>query len=152
MTNPLITGADKKSAYPKRPFPVKLLIWVFAFWSLLGWLRFIRTMMDRELVLELLPVGIFIFLIASGLVEGLLAFPVMWGLWCGLPWARTLTWALAVVYPSIYWFERQVLWQDPASQGNWLFMLILTLLWFGLVVWALNAPNSREYFGRTGSG
>ncbi len=49
---------------------MRLLIYAFAFWSLLGWLRFFRTIMERELVLEVLSGGLFVYLIVAGLFWG----------------------------------------------------------------------------------
>ena len=125
---------------------MRLLTYAFAFWSLLGWLRFSRAIMERELVLEVVSVEIFIYLIVAGLFWGAAALPVIWGLvrrWC---WTKPLTWVVAVLFPAIYWFERQVLWRDQDAQGNWLFMLFLTLFWFGLTGWALQSKPGREYF------
>ena len=146
MSNKINPSSSPNSIHPKRPFSVRLLGYAFAFWSLLGWLRFIRAVMERELVLEILSKGIFVYLVATGLFWGVAALPVIWGLvrrWC---WTKLLTWVAAVLFPAIYWFERLVLWRDQDAQGNWLFMLLLTLFWFGLAVWALKSKPGREYF------
>ena len=149
--NSFMTHLSKKQAALK-PDPVKcpplvkLLIWAFSFWGLLGWLRFSRTILERHLVLDVLTGNYFGYLIGSGLVVGLLAFPVIFGLWRRLTWARPLTCVAAVLLPIAYWFERLFLWRDGASQGNWLFVLLLTALWFGLVTWALYSKPSRRYF------
>lgn len=136
-----------QTARPRRPFPLRLLSWVFVFWGLLGWLRLIRTILERELVLELLSPAVFGYLIVAGWVWGLAGLPVIWGILRGAPWAPPLTWGAAVLFPAIYWFERLALWRDPTAQGNAPFMLLLTLLWFGLVVWALRSERSQAYFG-----
>jgi hypothetical protein len=146
MSNLQNINPDHRPAHSKRPFPVKLLIWVFSFWSLLGWLRFIRTVMERELVFEVLSNGIFVYLIIAGLILGLASLPVIWGLLRGFTWVRTLTWIAAALFPALYWFERETLWRDLTSQGNGLFMVLLTLFWFGLVFWALQSKPGREYF------
>lgn len=152
MSNQTQNHSGNKTTRPGRPFLVKLLVWAYGFWSLLGWLRFFRTVIDRDLVLELLPNSIFVYLIITGLVWGLTALPVIWGLWRGEPWAGKLTWFVAVLFPAIYWFERQILWKDSTSQGNWLFMLILTGVWMGLVFWALRSKTSQAYFSHLHKG
>ena len=138
--------SDLNVNHPKRPFPVKLLAYAFGFWSLLGWLRLIRAVMERGLVLEVLSSGIYIYLVTAGLIWGAAALPVIWGLMRRCSWAKPLTWIIAVLFPAVYWFERQVLWQDQAALGNWPFMLLATLLWFGLVFWALETKAGRNYF------
>ncbi len=131
---------------------MRLLTYAFGFWSLLGWLRFIRTVLERDLVLEVLSKGLFVYLVAAGLIWGVAALPVIWGLMRRGSWTKPLTRVVAVLFPALYWFERQVLWQDQDVQGNWLFMLLLTLLWFGLVVWALQSKPGREYFSTSRKG
>ena len=110
--------------------------------------------MARDLVLERLPNAILVYLAVAGLVWGLAALPVILGLLRGLPWVGKSTWIAAVLFPAIYWFERLVLWRDTTSQGNGVFMLLLTLLWFGLVFWALRGKAGRKYFSgaRKGNG
>ena len=146
MSNQTKPSSNLNSIHPKRPFSVRLLTYAFGFWSLLGWLRFIRTVIERDLVLEVLSKGIFIYLVTAGLIWGVAALPVIWGLMRRSIWMKPLTWAVAVLFPALYWFERQVLWRDQDAQGNWLFMLLLTFLWFGLVVWALQLKPIQEFF------
>lgn len=146
MTHLSKNQSDLKPAPAKRPFLVKLLTWAFGFWGLWGWLRFSRTILEWQLVFEVLSGKLFGYLFGSGLVVGLLALPVIFGLWRRSTWVRPLACVTAIIFPSIYWFERLFLWRDAASQGNWLFMLVLTALWLGLVAWALNLKPSRKYF------
>ena len=130
----------------KRPFSVRLLTYAFGFWSVLGWLRFIRTVMEREFVLEVLSQLMFIYLIVSGLFWGLAALPAIWGLLRRGAWVKAVTWIVAVLFPVLYWFEREVLWRDLPSQGNGWFIALLTLLWLGLVFWAMQSRAGRNYF------
>ncbi len=134
-----------KRIRPRRPFVLRIIFWLFAFWALLGWLRFARALMDRSLILEILGTGYFYTLLFAGLISGLGALPVLWGLLRGARWTLTLIWVMAIFYPGIYWFERLALWADSNARHNWPLMLLLTLLWFGLVVWASRSKRSRRY-------
>jgi len=134
----------------RRPFLLTLLFLVFMFCSVLGWLRFAQTMKERLLLLELLTPGFFWYLLLAGLVSGLAGFPALWGLMQGASWAPMVIWVMAAFYPALYWGERLFLWVDPNAQGNWLFMLILTVIWLGLVVWALRSKRCRRYFYQHG--
>ncbi len=131
---------------PRRPFPLKLIFWVFALWTLLGWLRFGRALGEAGLVLDLLGMRLFTYLLLAGLTWGLLGLPVLWGLLRRAHWTPQLLQVAAVVYPALYWVERTLLWQDPSAHRNWPFMLLLTVAWFGLVVWGLRSAHKRAFF------
>jgi len=133
---------------PRRPFLLMLLFWVFVFWSILGWLRFTQALTERTLILELMAPGFFWYLLLAGLISGLAGLPALWGLMRGALWAPTVIWLTAAFYPALYWFERLFLWADPNAQRNWPFMLLLTGIWFGLVVWAQYSKRSRRYFNQ----
>jgi hypothetical protein len=135
-----------KRIHPGRPFVLSVLFWGFTFWALLGWFRFARALVERSLILEVLSPSYYAYLLLTGLINGLGALPVLWGLLRAAPWTMTLIWVMAVYYPALYWFESLVLWVDPDAGGNWPFMLLLTLLWFILVIWASGSKRSRRYF------
>ena len=131
---------------PRRPFPLKLIFWVFALWTLLGWLRFGQALGETDLIIDLVGLGLYGYLLLAGLVWGLLGLPVLWGLLRRARWTPRLLQAAAVVYPALYWVERLFLWQDPFAHRNWPFMLLLTAVWFGLVFWGLRSALKRAFF------
>ncbi len=135
-----------KRTQPRRPLVLRLLFWVFAVWVLLGWLRFARALMDRSLILETLSAGYYYYFVLAGLISGLAALPLLWGLLRAKPWTKSLIWAIGVLYPGLYWFERLALWADPDAGGNWPFMLLFTGIWFGLLIWASCSKRSQRYF------
>jgi hypothetical protein len=146
MTDPVKERRYLVKRRPKRPFPLKLIMIVFALWTLLGWLRFGRAIAEGELIKSLLSPGLYGYLLLAGLVWGLLGPPVLWGIYWRTGWAPLLVKVAAVFYPGLYWFERTLLWQDTSAQRNWPLMLLLTAAWFGLVVWGLHAARARAYF------
>jgi len=149
MNDPVDKGHEPiKYLRPRRPFPLKLIFWVFALWTALGWLRFGRAVGEAELILDLLGLRLFGYLLLAGLTWGLLGLPVLWGLLRRAHWAPLLIQAAAVVYPALYWIERLLLWQDPFVQRNWPFMLLLTGVWFGLVAWGLGVARTRTFFSK----
>ena len=131
---------------PKRPFPLKLIMVMFALWTVLGWLRFGRAIAEAELLLDLLSPGLYGYLLLAGSAWGLLGLPILWGLFWRRGWAPLVLKVGAVLYPALYWFERLLFWQDTSAQRNWPLMLLLTAAWFGLVVWGLRAAHARAYF------
>lgn len=137
---------SKKIFRPPRPFPVSILFWIVLLWVLLGWLRFGRVIIDRNLILDLLPSGLYWYLLLAGISWGILGLPLLWGILRRASWTVNLLWGLAIFYPAVYWVERWLLWADPNAQKNWPFMLGLTALWFGLVVWVSISKKARNYF------
>ncbi len=130
----------------RRPLALRLIFWMLILWMVLGWLRFGQTLLHRELVLTYASPGVFAYLVAAGLVWGLIGLPALWGLAARSGWARGVIGVDAVLYPALYWVERLFLWQDENSQGNWPFMLALTLFWLGVVLWGLLGKAGRTYF------
>lgn len=149
--NPMTEPVDKRHdptrpLRPKRPLPLKLIFWIFALWTVLGWLRFGRAVGEADLFVSLLGLRLYGYLLLAGLIWGMLGLPVLWGLIRRAPWAPRLIQVAAVVYPGLYWAERLLLWRDPFAQRNWPLMLLLTGAWFGLVVWGLHAAHARAFF------
>lgn len=131
---------------PRRPILLTLMFWVFVVWTILGWLRFFRSLTAYDVILTFLSPGLYWYLLLAGLVWGLLGLPVLWGLTKGARWAPPAVLTAAVFYPLSYWFERLFLWDDPNAQRNWPFLLLLTLLWLGLVFWALRSSRVKHFF------
>ena len=141
-------SAHKPTA--RRSILVKLILIIFGFWSLLGWLRFAQVMIRRDLILANLSTGLFWYLLLAGVIWGLAALPVLWGLLRRRGWVLTAIWVAAIIYPAVYWVERLFLWRDTSSRENWPFMLVLTLLWLGLVSLASNSKKVRQFLNRDG--
>lgn len=137
---------------PRRPFPLTIVFWVLVLWTVLGWLRFSRAIMDRDLIQTYLGSGMFWYLTGAGLVWGLAGVPALWGLTFRAAWAPIVIAVDAVLFPAIYWIERLLLWQDQSGQGNWPFMLALTLVWLGVVFWGLRSKQSEQFFSKRKKG
>lgn len=132
--------------HQRRPFPMRLVFWMLILWTALGWLRFSQALQNRALVQAYASPGVWVYMVGAGLAWGLIGLPALWGLMTRTSWARLIIAIDAVLYPALYWMERLFLWQDENSQGNWAFMLALTLLWLGVVCWGLLSKTGRDYF------
>ena len=130
----------------RRPIPLRLIFWMLILWTVLGWLRFSEALQNRELVLAYTSPGILAYLVGAGLVWGLIGLPALWGLVTRANWARWVIGVAGALYPTLYWVERLLLWQDENSQGNWPFMLALTLFWLVIILWGLLGKAGRTYF------
>jgi hypothetical protein len=130
----------------RRPFPLKIILWVYLLWIMLGWLRFAAALQGQDLIPGLVSPSIHRYLIGAGLIWGMAGLPAVWGLITRARWTPTLIRITALIYPGVYWFERLFLWQDPNAKQNWLFMLLLTILWFSLVFGMLRLKRVQQYF------
>lgn len=149
MTDPVEKRPNIREVHrPKRPLPLKLILWVLVLWTLLGWLRFGQALAERDLILSLLRPGLYVYLVVAGLIWGLLGPPVIWGLIRKAHWTPAALLVSAGAYPALYWLERLLFWQDPTAHRNWPFMLLLTVVWFGLVYWGLYSAHLRGFFNK----
>lgn len=139
-------NAFRKITRLRRPILLSLIFWVFVLWTLLGWVRFTRALAAKELITSLLPPGLYWTIVLIGLFWGLVGLAVLWGLTRGTSWTPKLLWIAAIIYPALYWIERLFLWKDANAQRNWPFMLLLTGLWIGLVLWAIKSKPVKQYF------
>lgn len=135
-----------QTAYPRRPFPLRLIFWILLLWIVLGWLRFGQALQNRALILAYTSPGIFVYLVGMGLIWGLAGLPALWGLNFRNGWARWVIGLDGLLYPVLYWVERLLLWQDESARVNWPFMLALTFIWLGVVLWGLFGKAGRTYF------
>ena len=133
---------------PRRPILLTLILWVFVLWTVLGWLRFFGAITNRDLIREFTQGWVFWYLLGAGLVWGLAGIPVVVGLVWGAAWSLKLIPIAAGLYPLLYWVERLFIWQSTLGRNNWPFMLVLTVVWMGLVVWVLASGRVRRYFAR----
>ncbi len=128
------------------PFLLKLVLWIMALWTILGWLRFSQTIIQHSLIIELTSTGVFYYLLFAGLMWGGLGLVVLWGWVNRSGWTPAILWFAGFFYPLFYWIERALLWKDVESQRNWPFMLVLTLAWLVLVALSLRSEKTRRYF------
>ena len=126
-----------------RPFLLSLISWSFIFIILTAWLRFFGAIVNSSFITSLgmvpeLPV----YLMLSGFIWGIIGLPAVWGLWRRRPWTLKAIWAAAIVYALSYWLERIFLWEDTK---NWLFMLVVTIVWLLIIIWALKLTSSQRF-------
>ena len=96
-----------------------------------------------------------LYLLLTGLIWSLVAWPVGVGLWKGKPWAPRWARGLAGVYTIYFWLERLFLYDRPAAAAllqpylpnNWVFLVGLNLIGLVMVYWILVRPKTIEFFG-----
>ena len=136
----------RQQRYPRQPFLLTIVILIFILWMVLGWLRFSEVLSQRALIDEFFSPGTFWYLVAAGLIWGLAGLPVLLGLVIRAGWTIKLVWIAGLLYPAVYWVERLFLWKDPGAQANWPFMLVLTMIWFGILTCVSLSNSVRQFF------
>lgn len=131
---------------PPRPFVLTIVTLVFILWMVLGWLRFSEAIKQRALIEMFSSSGIFWFLVLAGLVWGLAGLPVLLGLVTRAGWTIKGILIVGLLYPAVYWVERLFFWKDPGVQANWPFMLVLTFVWLGILIWVSLSNHVRNFF------
>lgn len=136
----------------RRPFLLFLSGMTLAAVSAAGWLRFTAALQNKAYLAELeFKPSLQWYLILSGLFTGLILLPALWGLLRHLAWTPLAALLGAGLVLTVYWFERLVLWDPSKNLQNWGFMLILSLLWFGLLLLAFTLPSNRHQLKQTAS-
>jgi hypothetical protein len=97
------------------------------------------------------------YLALTGLIWTLAGAILIWGLWKARSWAPKLIQAEALTYALYYWLDLLFLKDHPLSgagaalrvilPSNWQFSAGVTVICLTYIVWALNRPRVKAYFG-----
>ncbi len=86
-----------------------------------------------------------LYIAISGAAWIIFGLWLAWGLWLGKAWA----WGVALIgtigYTAWYWFDRLV-FQKPHT--NWLFVLILNIVFLLMLITIIFSPKTRRFFKR----
>ena len=95
-----------------------------------------------------------LYIMVTGLVWTLVAFPLVWGLWRGRSWAPRYTRVAALVYSGYFWAERLFLFDR--TPGHWIhlpenapFILAANLLLLIFTFWSTSGAKPDLFFGVT---
>jgi H+/Cl- antiporter ClcA len=98
--------------------------------------------------LSRLPLSISPFYLAvTGLIWGLSALPLVWGLWRGKEWSHKAMRVYSLLFTLYYWLEEWLIESNPLRNTNWPFLLTLTVVLLILVFWTISRPKARNFFG-----
>lgn len=97
-----------------------------------------------------LPLSVpLIFFVVSGLIWGLAALYLGFGLWRGKNWALRFTNYGAIAFTLYYWVDRLFLSSDPLRNTNLRFSLGATVSLLAIIYWILSRPKAQLFFGET---
>ena len=108
--------------------------------------RFGTALTQWTFLTEVMPNPGPLYIAGTGLFWTLGLIGVALNLWFGWKWARPNTFLALLLYTAYYWLDRVLFSAQPRE--NWLFVLVLTILFFLFTALALNLPGSRKFFNR----
>ena len=129
-----------------RPAGVTLLGWGVLIIACVSLVRFGQAALHWDF-LSGLPAAAPLYIALSGLVWGILALFLAWGIFKGRGWAPFYARLGVLAYAGYFWLDRWLVQQSPERWTNWPFLLGMTALLGGWTFWVLSRPLSRSYFG-----
>lgn len=130
----------------KRPAGVTILGGGVLIIACLNLVRFIQAVQQWDFLTNL-PATSPLYIALSGLVWGILALLLGWGILKGQGWAVMFARLGVLAYIGYIWLDRWLVQQSPDRWTNLPFMLGMTAIFGGWTFWYLSKPNIRNYFG-----
>lgn len=135
------------SKRPKRSFLVTLLVWTVLILTIYNAVRLGTALAQWDLILKRMPVPGPFYIAITGLFWTLVLVGVSLNIWFAWKWVRPTTAVVLLLYSAYYWLDR-LLFQSAQPRENWLFSLVLTILFWLFSALALFMPGSRKYFNK----
>jgi hypothetical protein len=107
--------------------------------------RFIDAILLRDFLAEFPTIPV-LYLTLSGLFWGVMAIPLVWGLWSGRGWAPRYTIVYALIY-SVYFWTDHLITERRVSESNSPFLIGANLLLLMIIWWILSRRKARAFFG-----
>jgi len=130
----------------KRPSGVTMLGWGVLIIASLNLVRLVQALRQWDFLAGL-PALMPLYLALSGLVWGLFALILSWGIFKGAGWAPGYARLGVLAYSLYFWMDRGLIQHAPERWTNWPFILGLMVLVGGCIFWMLSQPRNRTYFG-----
>lgn len=130
----------------KRPAGVTILGWGVLIIACLNLVRFVQAI-QQWFFLQGLPVASPLYIALSGLIWGMAALILGWGIFKRAGWAVAFSRLGVLAYWGYVWLDRWLIQQSPDRWTNLPFKLGMTILLGGWIFWYLSRPHIRNYFG-----
>jgi hypothetical protein len=130
----------------KRPRSITILSEMIFLFSCLYLTRLVMTISQWDFLSHTLLKPSPIYLVISGLVFGMIGFPLAVSIWRGSSWAWRTVRLVIPIYLGYYWLERIILSSLTLWSLNWLFIFgvtVIVLLW---TCWTISRPDNKAYF------
>jgi hypothetical protein len=130
----------------KRPRSITILSEVIFLFSCLYLTRLVMTISQWDFLSHTLLKPSPIYLVISGLVFGMIGFPLAVSIWRGSSTAWRTVRLVIPIYFGYYWLERIILSSLTLWSSNWLFIFgvtVIVLLW---TFWTISRPDTKAYF------
>jgi len=133
----------------RRPLPARItlalcLVLITTAWNLV---RVWSSLALADVLQEYAPWPGPVYIGITGAVFAGLGLALLWGFWRRVGWAPAGLLAVAFGYTAWIWTDRMFL-QPGASQSNWQFSLVITVVLMSFVAAVALHPANRHYFGK----
>ena len=130
----------------KRPVSVTILILLVLTIGGLNLIRFVQSLTQRSLLVELLPISP-LYLTATGLFWCVLCGIVLWGIFRRKSWVKIVALSSAFLYVTYFWVDRIWLTQQGSRTGNDIFAVLMSIIMLGFTLWVFSTSRVKVYFG-----
>ena len=112
--------------------------------AVLFWMRFYQAV-RRGIFIDSLNPGVSpAYLALTGLVFGVAALPVCWGLWTGRAWAAAAARRYAVALAVYYVLDSLLVARSASARENWPFAAVLIAAALSWVFWTLRERSRKN--------
>lgn len=133
---------------PLRPWGLAFFTVLTSFFSLWKLLQVIQTVLNWQILNQILPEYAPIYLAADGLLWAAVAINLSIAVWKGSSWSRLAAQIFSLIWALQQWIEL-ILAPDPLFlQTRWKSNLLLSVVGVLLVMVLFNHPASRNFFKR----
>jgi hypothetical protein len=131
-------------ALPSRPLGVTLLAFGVLMIAGINLIRAEQALEQWKFIAGISP-ALALYQALSGFLWSLAGFLLTWGLWRGRSWVIRLALWVAAAYTIYFWLDRLLL-RRGLEPTNLPFLLGLSALIWGFVIWILSRPSARSFF------
>ncbi len=128
-----------------QPFAIIVVSIVILFFSALNGLRFLKTVFFEKTLLDYHARPGTLYLAGTGAFWFIVGITLLWGLWSGRPWGRSITISMTLSYALWYWLDRLIF---QSQDINWPFSIIATIILILLICLGMNLKTTIRYFRR----
>ncbi|MCK9246115.1 MAG: hypothetical protein M0P11_04075 [Anaerolineaceae bacterium] len=122
-----------------------ILMWTLAIVAVLGFSRFLNTLLERGIIFELdFPTWLPTYLIITGFIQLVLGMAAYIAFKEERSWHVPALWITALLTIASIWVERLVLWVPDQRARNHTFTLVLHLIWLLLIIFYTVTERKKE--------
>jgi hypothetical protein len=142
------TPRIKEQKPPKRPFAVSILVVLVLFFTTINGVRSYSAINSWELIIDLVPRNLLIYIIASGFIWGVVGLLLSVGIFFRKKWSLIIMRIAVPLYLLYFWIDRLFIAEHDYIYARWQFYLGLTVLILVFYFWILRREKTKKYLNK----